>query len=929
MKFQENGWSKASGWTRLAEHGACPFWFWNGDLTPPELLRQIRLMREQGITAFIIHSRLGCSIPYLSDGWFERCRIAVEEAARMGMKVWLYDEDNWPSGYAGGAVMAAEPGAGAKHICVERYYFDRGGTLRLKIDSPETVIAVHGVRIDAVRKIREHPLTASQAVIEPPRCWTDRRFFEHVQPDAPSTLLPLHGEEVRWDVPDGRWCVSVFRQKLTDFCPAYSKSRYVDLLNPATTRAFIRLTHEQYAKHLRQYFGNTILGFFTDEPGFYNNFLDHDPGTVPWTSDFQQYFHRRRGYDLLPWLGALWEDTGSRAVQVRADFWRTVGELFEESYSRELALWCEAHGLQLTGHLLIEESLLAMQRFCANPFTVLRPLHVTGVDRIDEQDVKISEKLVASIGHANGRARILSETFALTGWKLAPPYMKRIVDHQYVRGVNWLVPHAFYYSIDDWRKLECPPSLFFQNPWWDHSKAFWDHVTGLSAILSQGQHVAPVALYYPIEHAWGTVRADFPGPTKGAYPAPYFPFETPAAEHPVETTDAALNRIASTLLGAQYDFDLIDHELLAAAKIDRSWLQIGDEAFRALVIPPIKAICSRSMDMVLKFANAGGHVIFVGELPEVLLDDDPPESWASVRASLVKLNQRDVVPFGQGDLGYVPDGEAGIIQLLTRRVRADLSVVASHDTRQRFLRETQHGQFRHTQLPKVSESLTYHRRRLPDGRSVYFVVNESDRTFQATLELAGGESVERWEPHTDRKESLACRSCGERMVRVALTFEPWQSHMLVLGPGPHVAPAPTELLWTRPIDGWTWEVAGTLHEGELVSWHELGLPTFSGVGTYHARVRLSAADRIDARIELDLGLVLETARVHINGVELPPLAFPPYIADLTSHLVSGDNELRVDVANTLVNRFEKVERPSGMLGPVSLRATLITPRSLR
>ncbi len=89
---------KSSSINTLAEHGACPFWFWNGDLEPSELRRQIRLMHEQEVTAFIIHSRLGCSVAYLSEEWFDRCRIAIEQAARLGMKVWIYDEDNWPSG---------------------------------------------------------------------------------------------------------------------------------------------------------------------------------------------------------------------------------------------------------------------------------------------------------------------------------------------------------------------------------------------------------------------------------------------------------------------------------------------------------------------------------------------------------------------------------------------------------------------------------------------------------------------------------------------------------------------------------------------------------------------------------------------------------------------------------------------------------------
>lgn len=910
------------------EHRACPFWFWNGDLEPAQLLSQIRLMHEQGIGGFVIHSRLGRSIPYLSDQWFDRCRLAVEEARRLGMKVWIYDEDNWPSGYAGGAVIAAHPHLCAKHLCVERHYLDQAEPVHLKIEAPDQVMAVLGCRIEAVHDIPEHPLTATHDITQASPAWTDRRFFHHIYADEPFEVLPLREGQVHWHAPPGRCCLMVFRQRQTNFCPAYCRSGYVDLLDPETAKAFIRLTHEQYRVRLGEHFGSTVLGFFTDEPGFYNNFLDRDPATLPWTGQLPQQFCQRRGYDLLPSLPALWEDTGTRARQVRADYWRTVAELFEQNYTGQLARWCESNGLKLTGHLLIEESLLAMQRFCGNPFSVLRPLHVTGVDRIDEQDDKISEKLVASIGHANDRSRVLSETFALTGWKLAPPYMKRIVDHQYVRGVNWLVPHAFYYSIEEWRRMECPPSLFFQNPWWEHSRPLWEHVARLSAVLSQGLHVAPVALYYPIEQAWCTVRPEVPGPTQAVYPAPYFPFASPTPQPPIETTEAALNRIAFALTAAQYDFDLVDHELVERAEVDGARLQVGAESFRAVVVPPLVAIGSRPMHALLHFARAGGVVLFAGRLPDVLLDGDPPPEWESLRSSLRRFEHSTAVSFGEGQVGIVPAGEAGLVQLLARRIRPDLRVIPTGEVNGRVATEVQHRQFRQTLIPKVSEFLSYHRRQLPGG-NVYFIVNESARAFDATLELTGGGSAERLVPHTGEREPIACLSPEPGTVQLALRFEPWQSHLIALcAAAAEPAPEPTrnrEALWVRPVDGWCLEVAGRRHEGDLLSWHELGLPTFSGIGTYRASVALTSKDRAAARILLDLGLVLETARVRLNGTWLSPLAFPPYLIDITRQLVAGTNELEVEVANTLVNRFEGIERPSGLLGPVRLIATSNDP----
>ncbi|MGA9350577.1 MAG: glycoside hydrolase, partial [Anaerolineae bacterium] len=85
---------------------AAPFWSWNDDLDPEELVRQVGLMDEAGWGGFFMHSRVGLVTPYLSEQWMECVRATVAEAKRRGMGAYLYDEDKWPSGFAGGLVPA-------------------------------------------------------------------------------------------------------------------------------------------------------------------------------------------------------------------------------------------------------------------------------------------------------------------------------------------------------------------------------------------------------------------------------------------------------------------------------------------------------------------------------------------------------------------------------------------------------------------------------------------------------------------------------------------------------------------------------------------------------------------------------------------------------------------------------------------------------
>jgi len=100
-----------------AEFRGKPFWAWNGRLEPEELRRQVRVMRQMGLGGFFMHSRLGLETPYLSPEWFRCIDACVDEAKTQGMEAWLYDEDRWPSGAAGGLVTR-DPRHRMRHLVI-------------------------------------------------------------------------------------------------------------------------------------------------------------------------------------------------------------------------------------------------------------------------------------------------------------------------------------------------------------------------------------------------------------------------------------------------------------------------------------------------------------------------------------------------------------------------------------------------------------------------------------------------------------------------------------------------------------------------------------------------------------------------------------------------------------------------------------------
>ena len=187
------------------EYSIAPFWFLNSDLNDDELVRQLTEMEEKGVDRVILHSRKGVEVGYLSEEWFRMVGVALARARRNDMKVWLYDEYGWPSGFVGGKLLKDEK--------------NRAGFLRYEVkpDFDDSAFAVFV-----------------------------RRGDDFVRIEA-----AVSGEKEYHTI----------NKLLSD--------AYCDILNPHVTDLFIKETHEKYYARFKNSFGKELAGFFTDEPQYY------------------------------------------------------------------------------------------------------------------------------------------------------------------------------------------------------------------------------------------------------------------------------------------------------------------------------------------------------------------------------------------------------------------------------------------------------------------------------------------------------------------------------------------------------------------------------------------------------------------------------------------------------------------------------------
>lgn len=182
-----------------------PFWSINSKLEKNEIVRQIEEMYSYGLGGFVFHARTGLATEYLSEEWFEMVELSLDTAKRLGMKVWLYDENGWPSGFIGGKLLEDEANRAAYLRYAVKDEYDENAYAVYAYDSE------HGARLLAKNE-------------------TADRYH------------------------------TIYRMK---------SNAYTDILNPKVTDRFIAGVYEQYYQRFGDRFGKEFVGFFTDEPQYY------------------------------------------------------------------------------------------------------------------------------------------------------------------------------------------------------------------------------------------------------------------------------------------------------------------------------------------------------------------------------------------------------------------------------------------------------------------------------------------------------------------------------------------------------------------------------------------------------------------------------------------------------------------------------------
>jgi len=349
-------------------------------------------------------------------------------------------------------------------------------------------------------------------------------------------------------------------------------------LHPKYGERLVDAYFNQFEERLDEQGRKGINYFFQDE-------LHYDLNIHSWCEDMPEQFEKRKGYDIFPYLPALWEDVGSVTPKIRMDYAQVVTELAEERYFKPIFDWHHERGL-IYGCDNNGRGLEPLQYM--DYFRAISWFTAPGNDAPARGSSFRQTKVSSSITHLYKRPRTWLEAFHSMGWDSNGEWLTSQLDHHLIAGGNLLCLHGLYYSTHGGWWEWAPPCFHFRMPYWQHMKRWLKYAERMSFVLSQGTHACDIAVMYPTEamHAYSDIDLNL------------------------------LWQVTDELSERGLDYDYMDYQSLQRAEVKNQMLHVADERYKVLILVDMKAMHYETLLKIYEFYQNGGIVLSVGDLPQ-------------------------------------------------------------------------------------------------------------------------------------------------------------------------------------------------------------------------------------------------------------------------------------------------------------------------
>ena len=556
-----------------AEYRGTPFWAWNCKLEAEELTRQLDVLKEMGFGGAHMHVRTGMATPYLSDEYMDLIKTCVEKCKKEEMLAWLYDEDRWPSGAAGGLVTKDKEFR-ATHLLFTPQPYSETSSAKIMEDSSARasrsengwLLACYDVELDS-----EGYLLSSRKIDK--------------------------DEEAKFE----KWYAYVEQATESAW---YNNQTYVNTLDKKAMQRFIDITYESYNRVISDDFDKTVPAIFTDEPQFAHKqtlrfATDKTDVALPWTRDLPEtYAAVYGGEDIVAAIPELIWDLADGSVSLpRYHYHDHICERFTEAFADLCGAWCREHGLALTGHMMEEPTLRSQTAALGEAMRSYRGFDLPGIDMLcagfEYTTAKQAQSAVLQFGYEG----MLSELYGVTNWDFDFRGHKLHGDWQAALGVTIRVPHLSWVSMAGEAKRDYPASINYQSPWWGKYRLVEDHFARVNTAMTRGKPVVKVGVIHPVESSW----------------LHWGPAEQTAMVR--EDMDENFRKLTEWLLFGGIDFNFISESLLPEqCEKGGNPLPVGKMDYDVVIVPGCETLRSTTLERLEAFAAAGGKLVWAGDI---------------------------------------------------------------------------------------------------------------------------------------------------------------------------------------------------------------------------------------------------------------------------------------------------------------------------
>lgn len=574
------------------ENYILPF-LWMGGETHGEILHELRKIYECGIREVCLESRTHPD--FAGPAWWEDLDVLMAEAKRLGMRIWILDDDHFPTGHANGRFAKTDMGLRKTYLAERHADFMAGSSqgfyFRGQLEADAKILSILAVK----RKDGDTTELAMEESMDLTDC--------------------IEGDFVFFQLP-GKGIYRIFVFYTTQL--QGGREHYMNLIDSASVQILIDEVYEKHYDRYKEEFGKTFAGFFSDEPQLGNvcgydfgESLGREGHKVPWSLELELRLKKRWGERFSIRLTLLWYEGGKETAVARIAYMDEMTKLVYECFSGKLGSWCRERGAEYIGHI-IEDNHADMYLGCSigHYFREMKGQDMAGIDVVHHQIVPghtgkkhqwaawdgdgeffhfVLAKLAASSARYDRekKGRALCEIFGNYGWGMELYQMKWLTDHMLVNGINHFVPHAF--SVTD-PNPDCPPHFYAggNNPQFPLFKELMKYMNRLCELFSHGTAASDIAVLYNAESVWSGRDC---------------------------SSIASACRVLSE---NQLLFDLIPEDFADTARFseESGFLEISGNAYAALVIPGCQVLSAKTGAFLCGAAYRHHfQVYFAGELP--------------------------------------------------------------------------------------------------------------------------------------------------------------------------------------------------------------------------------------------------------------------------------------------------------------------------